>query len=445
MPRSLVIALCAGYFLVLLDVTVVNVALPRIGADLHPGSGGLSWVVDGYAVPLAALLLVSGTIGDRIGHRSVVLTGLAGFGLASALCALAPVAGVLIAARAVQGTSAALMLPGTLALLTERVADGRERARIVGLWAAVGGAALPAGPVVGGLLVEVAGWRSVFWLSLPVVALALLPVLRLPAGPAVSGSGPLPRGSAPAAALLVVALGTAVAAIVEVRRLPAVAGVLAGAALASGLMLRRIERTARSPLLPVPGPARRPLAAACAVAGLMNLGTLGTLFLLTQLLQDVRGLGPLRAGLVTLPAVLPLPLLGAPGGRLSARVGAWRTAALGLLLAAAGLVGLAVAVPETGWPLLLCALAVWGVGLGLLTPAIVAAALQAVPELPGLAAGASNTARQAGGALGVALFGAVAGGASAAGFVTRAGWLVAGAGVVFALTAASVGWRPSSG
>jgi MFS transporter, DHA2 family, methylenomycin A resistance protein len=152
--RILLITMCAGYFLVLLDVTAMNVALPRLGADLHAEGALLAWVVTGYSVPFASLLLVGGTTGDRIGHRPVVLAGLALFGVASLGCALAPGAGWLVGARAAQGVGAALLLPGTLAVITRAYPDDRARARAIGTWAAIGGLALPAGPVLGGVLVS---------------------------------------------------------------------------------------------------------------------------------------------------------------------------------------------------------------------------------------------------------------------------------------------------
>ncbi|WP_433891167.1 MFS transporter [Streptomyces sp. CA-111067] len=492
-PRLLLTAaLCAGYFLVLLDVTVVNVALPQIGSDLHAVGTGTAWVVDAYAVPLAALLLASGAIGDRLGHRPVVIAGFAAFGAASVACALAPTIAALVAARAVQGVGAALMLPGTLVLLVETTPDTEARARLVGVWAAIGGAALPAGPVLGGLLVQSAGWRAVFWLSVPVIALALVPVVRLPGagqtaradddadrsdaaplpgvrfpGPGNAGRGPVsgqtaradvdvdraappPVGQPPGpgnaaraegsvdragAALLVVGLGCAVTAIIQARGALLPAALLALGALCAGGAFWRVERSAARPLVDVPRGVRRMLGAACLVGGVMNLCVLGSLFLLTQLFQDVRGLSPLQAGLGTLPAMLPLPLLGAPAGRLIARIGVRRTSAVGLLGAAAGFAGIAVTVSGAGYVWLLCSLALWGAGLAVLTPAIVSAALQAAPGAPGVASGASNTSRQTGGALGVAIFGAAAGAPAAAGFAGNARGLFLAAAAVFILTA----------
>jgi MFS transporter, DHA2 family, methylenomycin A resistance protein len=435
----LVLALCGGYFLVLLDVTVVNVALPQIGSELHAGSTGLAWTVDAYSVPLASFLLASGTIGDVIGHRGVVLLGLTAFGAASASCALAPTIDVLIAARAVQGIGAALMLPGTLALLVDTARDETSRNRLVGAWAAIGGAALPAGSVVGGVLVQVAGWRVVFWLGVPVVAAALLPVIRLPQ------AAPRKRSAADVdwsgATLLAITLACTVTAIIQVSDSHTLAGVLAMAAGCALVGFLSVERRAVHPLVPVSRGARLPLGLASLVAGLMNLCALGGLFLVTQLFQGVRGLSPLAAGVLTLPAMLPLPLVGAPAGRLVTRVGVWRAGALGLDLAAVGMAGIAATLSTTAGNLaLVLFLALWGIGLGTITPAIVSAALRSTPSEPGLAAGASNTARQTGGALGIACFAAVAGSPTGPDFTSRASGLFVCAAVVLTLA----GLLPSS-
>ena len=429
----LTLALCAGYFLVLLDVTVVNVALPSIGAGLHAAGPGLAWVVDAYSVPLAALLLASGAIGDSLGHRRVVIAGFLGFGAASVLCALAPGTAVLIAGRALQGACAALMLPGTLALLAQSAPDDRARSRAVGLWAAVGGAALPAGPFLGGVLAEAGGWRAVFWLNVPVIIAAVLPVARWGASEDRRAEGGVDW---PGAAALVVMLGAAVTAVIQAAVSPGLSIAMAGLTVLACVAFWRIERATGRPLLRVPVPARRPLAAASAVAGLMNLCSLGALFLLTQVFQDAHRLSPLDAGLLLLPAMLPLPLLGTTAGRLTGRFGPWRTSALGLVLAAAGMAGVAASIGGPLYPALLGSLALWGAGLGILGPAIVTAAMHATPGAPGIASGASNTARQAGGALGVAGFAALAGTANAGPFVEHTSWLMTGAAVAFTVAAA---------
>lgn len=358
MPRTLVLGLCAGYFLVLLDVTVVNVALPQINADLQAGQAGMAGVVNAYTLILAVLLLPFGVIGDRWGHRRVVLFGFLCFLLGSLACSLSPAIGLLIASRALQGVGAAASMAGTLAMLSESAVDDRERNTLVGLWAALGGIALPLGPLLGGLLVELGNWRAVFWLNLPIIIVALVPIFaNHPATP-----GPHPNSS--------------------------------GAARETG----RSESSHSS---------RIRLALACLVAGLLNSCILGSLFLLTQHFQDVRGLSPFQAGLATLPALVPLPFFGALSGRISDRLGVWKTSALGLIVGGSGLglTGLTVSGPSL-WGLSL-ALVVWAIGVGILMPAIVAAAMHALPQRPGFASGAGSTARNLGGAAGVAVFAAL--------------------------------------
>lgn len=412
MPRRqsalVLVAVCSGYFLVLLDVTVVNVALPSIAAGLGAGVAGLQWVVDGYAVALAALLLVAGSLGDVLGHRRIVLGGLAVFGIASLTCGLAPTTGVLVGARVLQGVGAALLLPGTLALLGDAFPGDSEQARAVGIWAAVGSAALPAGPLLGGLLVEAASWRWVFLVNVPIVVAAALAVrVAVPGDTARAGR----RVDVTGAALAAAALALTVLAVVEVGEGRAVAAVTSGiAAVCAGAGFAAAERRARDPMLPLGLLRERAFAAANGVAGAMNLATLGMLFLLTLLLQSVQGHSPLVAGLALLPLFLPLSLLPPLVGRLVGRVGPRRPMVAGLLVAAAGFALLLATDEATAYVVVLPALLLWGVGLGVLTPAVVAAALRSVPpERRGLASGANNTARQAGGAIGIALYGAVAG------------------------------------
>jgi MFS family permease len=259
--------MCVGYFLVLLDVTALNVAVPAIGAGLRVGVTGLQWVVNGYALALAALLLVGGALGDAYGHRRVVLSGLALFGAASAGCGLAPSAGVLVAARVLQGVGAALLLPGTLAIITRAFPEPAAQARAIGVWAGVGSVALPAGPVLGGGLVAAWGWRSVFLVNVPVVLVAALLALRTVRSDRVAGPRP--------------DLGGLVRAVLGLLRRPA-------------------------------------FAVANAVAAAMNFGSLGLLFLLTLFLQTVQQRSAPAAGGAVLPLFLPLVVLAPLAGRATA-------------------------------------------------------------------------------------------------------------------------------
>ncbi|GAA3721286.1 MFS transporter [Gordonia hankookensis] len=438
--RSVVVALCGGYFLVLLDVTVVNVALPSIGHALSAQGAGLASIVDAYTVPLAALLLSAGAIGDRVGHRRMVLVGLIGFGAASVLCASASGLSVLILGRLVQGVAAAVMLPGTLAMLTESAVDDRQRTRLVGVWAAVGGAAVPAGPVIGGFLVQEWGWPSVFWVNVPVIAATAVMIARSEPAAFQRDADPVgdDRVDWAGAVVLAAAIAAATVAVLRIRSTPTDAVVALSIAVAASVGFVNIERRTRTPLLRVERSASRSLIAACLVAGLMNACVLGTLFVLTQLLQSVHHLSPSATGLVLLPALLPLPLLGPVSARTTARFGPWPTSALGLTMSAIGFAVIASTADSLDRPLVAAGFVVWGIGLGMLTPAIVTAAIEAAPATPGAASGASNTARQIGAALGVAIFAAATGSSGAPGFDQRVSWAIVTAAAAFAIAAAII-------
>jgi MFS transporter, DHA2 family, methylenomycin A resistance protein len=403
--------MCAGYFLVLLDVTIVNVALPRVGDGLGTGIGGLQWVVDGYALALASLMLTSGAAGDRYGHRRVVLTGLAVFGAGSLACGLTPDVTVLIAARVVQGVGAALLLPGTLAIIGRAFPDDRARARAIGLWAGVGSLALPAGPLLGGALTDTLGWRAIFLVNVPIVLVAL------PLSAAVvreSGRRGARRLDVPGMLLGGALLLATTYAVIEGGRSGAGAPrvlVAVGVAVVALAALAVAERRRGDDAMLPPALLRRPaFDAANTIAGIMNMGTLGTLFVLMLFLQSVQHRTALLAGVAVLPLFAPLAVLATLGGRLTSRIGARLPALLGLLVAAAGLALLARAGADAGWSVLLPAFLLWGVGCGLLTPAVVAAAVATVPrERAGLASAVNNTARQTGGAIGIAVAGAIAG------------------------------------
>jgi MFS transporter, DHA2 family, methylenomycin A resistance protein len=406
--RTVLLVMCVGYFLVLLDVTIVNVTLPTIGRRLGVGVSGLQWVIDGYALALAGLMLTGGTLGDLYGHKRVVLSGLGLFGVASLGCGLAGSAAVLIAARVIQGAGAALMLPGTLAVVTDTYPDEGERARAIGLWAGVGSCALPAGPLVGGLLVQSAGWRWVFLLNVPIVAGASVAAARV----VVESRGRRPRRlDAPGAVLGALALVSITFGFITGGHggLGPTVLLASGCALAATAGFVCAEHCAKDPLLPLALLRRRSFVIANAVAGVMNLATLGLLFVVTLYLQDVRHDGALWAGIVLLPLFAPLSVLAPVGGRIAARTGARPPMLAGLLMAAAGVALLTLATATSGYLVLLPAILLWGVGLALLTPAVVSEAVSSVPAgRAGLGSAVNNTTRQAAGAIGIAAFGALA-------------------------------------
>jgi DHA2 family methylenomycin A resistance protein-like MFS transporter len=407
-PQILTV-MCAGMFLVLLDVTIVNVALPSIADQLSLGVASLQWVVDGYAVAIASLLLAGGTLGDRYGHRRMLMTGFVLFGLASIGAASAPNGAVLVAARVVQGIGGALLLPSTMAVIADTFPERAAQARALGTWASVSSLALPAGPLLGGLLVGTVGWRWVFWLNVPLVAGAVFGTLRtVPAHPGHTTA----RLDVGGLAGLVTGLGGLIFAVIAVGR-GASATEIGLAALISilgfGLGLRA-ERRAVHPVLPLDLLRRPAFAGPNAVAMTMNFVFNGLLFVVTLYLQDIRDYSPIESGVSVLPMAVPLVALAPVSGRLTAARGP-RTAVLsGCVTAAIGALLLLGVRADAGLGWLLCGLGVLGCGAGLVTASVVAAVVRATPpDRPGLATGMSNTARQTGTAGGVALFGAVAG------------------------------------
>ncbi|GAA3539633.1 MFS transporter [Nonomuraea rosea] len=402
--------MCAGIFFVLLDVTIVNVALPAIGRGTGAAHvADLQWVIDAYQLTLAGLLLAGGTLGDRYGHKRVVTIGFVIFGLASVACALAPGIGALVAARVVQGAGAALLLPGTLAVITRLYADREQRARAIGVWAAIGSLALPAGPVLGGLLVELLGWPWVFWINVPVIAVVVAVILRL-----VDESEPEARRLDVAGVVLGTAtLGLVAFTVIEAGRLGMGAPLVLAAAAGSVLLVVAfvlVEHRRAEPVLPLPLLRRPPIAVSTIVAATMNFGMNGAMLLLILYLQTIRHRTPIEAGLSLLPLFLPLVLLPAHAGRVAGRRGPRPVMLAGLALLIAGFCLLLPIRVDSGYLPLMLAMVVIGVGAALLTPSVVALAMGAAPPgREGLTSALNNTARQAGGAIGVAVLGAIAG------------------------------------
>jgi DHA2 family methylenomycin A resistance protein-like MFS transporter len=400
----------AGYFFVLLDVTIVNVALARIGSGLGGSRSELQWVVDAYALVLAAGMLGAGDLADRAGARRLFLAGLAAFGGASALCAAAPDASVLIAARAVQGLGAAAILPSSLAIVNQLFPDPSERPKAIGVWAGLGGSALVLGPILGGVLVGPLGWRAIFWLNVPLVVAAIAGGLAtLPEGSKAKTARPDWAGQA----LGTAALAALVFALIEGGKGsfasgPALGGIAVALVAFAGFLVA--ERRADRPLLDLGWFRRAEFTGANVGAGLMNLGTLGGLFALSLYLQETEGLSPLEAGLALVPLALPLAVLTPFTGRLVGRVGPRLPAGLGLAMSGVGYLGAALVGGSNidspaGWAFL----AIAGAGMGVAVPGLVAGATEALgPDRAGIASAVNNTSRQVGGAIGVALIGGLA-------------------------------------
>jgi DHA2 family methylenomycin A resistance protein-like MFS transporter len=401
------LAICSGYFMVILDTTVVNVALPQLSHSMHASTSDLQWVVDSYSLTFAALLLSGGMISDTRGAKRVFIGGIALFCVCSLACGLAPNVGLLIAARAAQGIGAALSVPASLSLIQATYSERSARRRALGAWGAVAGIGGGGGPVVGGLLVSALGWRSVFFLNVPLGAAAVVLAARV-----LSAPEPRARRGDPAGQLLVaLALAMLTGALIESGddgwSSPVVLIPLA-VAIAAGVAFVVNERRVATPMLPLSLFSSPAFSGGTAVGLCINLGMYGELFVMTLYLQQSRGYTPVLAGLALLPQMGLLTVGSALSGRMSARSGPRRPMLIGLALGALGLLLLAGVGHTTAYPLLVVPFMLAGLGMSLTMPAATTAVIEAAPaERAGLAGGAINAARQTGGLLGIALMGSL--------------------------------------
>lgn len=439
--KPLVLAICcASVFLSSLNNTVLNVALPTMQRDLHSPLSGLQWTTDAYLIVLAALLMLAGSAGDRLGRRRVFQSGLALFTLGSLLCGLAPGLGWLVTCRIVQAVGASMLNPVAMSIITNTYTEPRERARAIGVWGAVMGVAMAVGPLVGGVLVQAAGWRSIFWLNLPIGIAAMACVARF----VPESRAPRPRKADALGQLLVIALlGTLTYAIIEGPNTgwnaPATLGCLLAAPTAL-LALSWYERRHPEPLVDLQVFRNAAFSGACvmAVCSFFVLG--GFLFLNTLYLQNNRGLGALAAGLYLLPMALMNIITSPLSGRLTANQGPRLPLLLAGTATALGGALFAVADAETSNALLFPAYCLIGAGVGLANTPLTNAAMAGIPpERAGVAAAIIATSRQFGQALGVAVLGAVLTtglhrpGAGHVQAVRPAYWIITGCGAAIVL------------
>ena len=403
MTRLTVAVACIGTFVTILDSTAVSVALPTIGHRLGGDISGLQWVVDAYVLIFAALMLTAGAISDRIGASRAFGLGLAVFTVASAACGLSPTLTALVVARLVQGAAAAIMLPASLSLVRQVHPDPTARARAIALWTAAGGAAIAAGPVVGGVLTGGLGWPAIFFVNVPVGVAGLVGLLRAPRSP--SRPAPIDLLGQLTSVLALAALTFAVIEAGSGFGPPVVLAVATFVIVGTGFLV--VESRGRHPAVPL-GLFRIRAVAVCTATGFaLNFAFYGMVFVLTLLFQQVRGASPVAAGLMFLPMTALVTVINIVAGRLAARFGPRLPMVLGELILAAGLLGLLIVGPATATVTLLLLLVPLGIGGGLTVPAMTTAMLEAVPaDRSGLASGILNSARQVGGALGVAVFGA---------------------------------------
>ncbi|MGC0421058.1 MFS transporter [Embleya sp. AB8] len=431
--NNLVLAICCmSLFVVGLDSTIVNIALPAISKDIDAPLSGLQWIMDAYTLVLASLLMLAGSTGDRIGRRRVFQTGLAVFTLGSLMCSLAPSLGWLVAARALQAVGGSMLNPVAMSIITNTFTEPKARARAIGVWSAVFGLSLALGPVLGGVLVAGIGWRGIFWVNVPVGIVAMILAGRfIPESKAARPRRFDPVGQV----LIIVLLAAAIYAIIEGPHRgwgsPPIVALFAVAAVAVVALVRYEGRHAE-PLLDPRFFRSAPFAGATVMAVCAFLAMGGFLFLNALYLQDERGFSTLHAGLLTLPMAAANVIASPLSGRLVAAHGARLP-----VLAASGFMvvgGLLMTTFTATTSLYVVAAGYVLIGLasGLVNAPITNAAVSGMPRAQaGVAAAVVSTSRQTGTSLGVAVFGSIL--ASGGGFTDASRicwWLVVGCAVV---------------
>lgn len=411
---TVLVVVCLALFMALLDSTAISLTLPAMRADLGADLTGLVWIADGYVLIFAALLLTSGSLGDRLGRAGMFLAGLATFTLGSAVCAYAPQLEVLVAGRVIQGLGAALVTPQTLAILSHTFPTPKERARAFGVWSGVSALALLLGPVLGGVLAARFGWRSVFLVNLPVGVLALVLGARALLGRdgTARPDGPLRQViDLPGQLLAVLWLGTLTFALVEGSRYgwdsPLIVGLLVISVLALAALLA-VERRVAHPMLHLELFRSSTFSASTLVIGLLAFGMYASFFLVSLFLQQAQGYTAAAAGVRFLPAMTAVMVTAPLAGLLAGRVGSRVPVFIGTLLMGVALLLLARVDPADPygrwWPLLV----MFGTGIGLVIPPVNSALMGSVPaERASLASATGEAGQQLGALIGIAVLGAL--------------------------------------
>ncbi|GGQ01988.1 MFS transporter [Streptosporangium pseudovulgare] len=406
-PKLILATTLMGAFLLNLDAMAMSVALPGIGRALGGGTAGLQWIVDAYTLMFAALLLSAGTLSDRVGASRAFGAGVAVFTVASAACGLAPGLGELIAARLLQGSAAAIMLPSSLALVRQAFPDAAERVRAIALWAVGGAVAVAAGPVAGGVLSSTLGWRAIFVVNLPIGVVTLVVLARAERSP--RGVAPLdPYGQLTA----VIALAALTFGVIDGGENgfgePVVLGCLGLAAVAAAAFVVIEARTA-APMIPLGLFRSRTVTVSVVIGFVVNAAFYGLVFVLSLFFQDILNLSAMSAGLMFLPMMAVIAGANLASARAAARFGPRMPIALGQAVFALAMSGLLWTDEGTGGAVIAAMLVPAGLGMGLVVPSLTAVLLNDIAaDRAGTAAGILNSFRQTGGALAVAAFGTLA-------------------------------------
>lgn len=403
-------ATVGGSGVAMLDATTVNVALPTLGRELGASVADLQWTINAYALTVASLVLLAGSLADRFGRRRVFMIGIGWFAAASLLCALAPTVQVLILARALQGIGGALLTPGSLAILQASFAP-EDRARAVGAWSGLGGVAAALGPIMGGYLVSQASWRWIFLINLPVAAAVLLVTLRHV--PETKAPDRVPGFDIVGSLLAITALGASSWALISSGESGASMSVLLAGAVGLVVLVTfvAVERRSVHPLIPLRIFKSRQFTAANLVTFLVYGGMSGVFFLLVVYLQQVAEFSPMKAGSALLPITVLMLLLSARGGALAQRIGPRLPMSLGPLIIASGMLLMTrIGAGSEYFSAVLPAVIVFGLGLALTVAPLTAAVLAAADDsMTGVASGVNNAVSRAAGLLAVAVLPVVAG------------------------------------
>jgi DHA2 family methylenomycin A resistance protein-like MFS transporter len=421
--RLTLLAMCIAQGMILLDVTIVNIALPSIQRELNASSGELEWVISAYALSLAALIPLSGSLGDRFGRKRFFAAGMVVFALGSVACALSASALELIAARALQGVGGAIMSALALSILSETY-SGKARAGAIGIWATVAGLGFGLGPVVGGLLLGVFGWSSIFWVNVPfaVVGIALtvtvVPESRNPDTRQVDVPGVLTS----AAGLLALIFGLIESASDSWTSAPVAVPLAAGLVLLASFVWWELR--APVPMIPPAVLKLRSFTTSCGIYLLSYASLTGVYFYLTLLYQDVDGWTALRTGLSWLILNIPFLVMAQFTGRLSRRLPARAIAGGGCLVTAAGIITLSTVTPSSPFVLTVIGYVLFGTGTGMWIPGVANVAMRDVPPgLSGTASGVFNASRQVGTSIGLAILGAIGADAATSAWTSQAAHL----------------------
>jgi EmrB/QacA subfamily drug resistance transporter len=433
--RQLILAICClSVCIGGIDVTIVNVALPAIRNSMHASVNGLEWTTDAYTLVIACLLMLSGSLADRFGRRRVFQIGLTLFSLGSLLCSVAPGIGWLVAFRGLQAVGGSMLNPVAMSIIVNTFPDRKERARAIGVWGSAAGLSLALGPVFGGFLVSGIGWRSIFWINVPIGIAAIILTQRfVPESKAARARRLDPAGQA----FIIMLFASITAGVIEGPRRgwgsPVIIGLFVLAIVAL-IALIVVESRRREPLIDLRFFRSAPFSGATviAISAFATLG--GFLFLNTLYLQEVRGYSALRAGIMTLPMALMFAALAVVSGRLVAA----RGPRLSLLLAgpflAVGALMLAVLSAHTSIAYLIVAYIIFGIGSGLVAAPITNTAVSGMPvDQAGVAGAVASSGRQFGSTIGVAITGSIVAGGTGVGFVSasHAAWaVIAGFGIV---------------